>query len=242
MVFDAAASAHGAEVISAYRVSQGLKPVAVLATLQAPAVSKADDMATRDYAAHDDPPGAPDAPAGRGWSTRDLAYGYQGAVGEIIAWGTEYVLDANGMATYWILPDGSREPITRPMNPEEALAQWISGGPNEGHYQILHIADYDAIGYAVANDASGEAFHIAVFGIAPAVPVKPPPGPVTPPPTPLPAPPARGSHWRVRVNPFAKPITVTGQDSQGRVLAQNRKGQPLEPMSVDAFLRKYKPV
>lgn len=223
---DTTASAHGAQVVSAYRVSQGLKSVAVLASLQAPAESKARDMATRDYAAHDDPPGDPDAPAGRSWSTRDLAYGYQGALGEIIAWGTSYRQDTSQ--------------AVEPMTPEDALKAWISGGPNEGHYQILHIADYDSVGYAVANDASGSAFHIAVFGINP-VPVKPPPGPVTPPPTPQPAPPARGSHWRPKLNPLAKPITVTGLDAEGDVLAQNRKGQPLKPMTVTAFLAKYQP-
>lgn len=235
-IIDAPASAQGASLMSAYRVHEGLHPLVVIPSLQLPAESKARDMATRDYAAHDDPPGDPDAPAGRPWNVRDEAYGYVGALGEVIDWGTAYVRDANGAIVYTVDPvTGAHDPQIRPMNPAEAIANWTAT-VGEEHWQTIHIADYTACGYAVAVDASGEAFHICVFGINPGV-VQPPKPPVVPPPAPLPAPPAPKSVWRVNANPLAKPVTVLGTTA-GVVTFENRKGV-IGHMQLAAFLKKY---
>lgn len=166
---DVAGSAHGAQVVSAYRVSQGCSPVTQYEELFLPAVFKARDIIPYGFGSpepHDDPK-QPLIPQGRSWAARDQDDGYVGALGEIIAWGTRYQTP----------PDRDIGPET----PEGALAQWIGGGPGEGHYEILHIPDYNVCGYAMAvnpDPALPVAIHVCVFGIAT----------VTPPPDPGPAP------------------------------------------------------
>lgn len=218
---DAANSALGAQLMSDYRVKEGLHPLVVLPSLQQPAEWKARDMAGLDYASHDDPP-QPLVPNGRSWATRDEDFGYIGALGEVIAWGTVYGPDGHSVL---------------PMPPGEALAEWVAT-PGEGHYVVIHIQDYNACGYAVANDKSGSAFHVCVFGIASSVPPPPVNPPPIQPPSPLPTPPVKGSHWRLRVNPASNQITVVGYVS-GSVLSQNKKGQPLDPLPLVKFLKKY---
>jgi hypothetical protein len=226
---DAAASALGAKLMSDYRVSEGLQPVAVLASLQAPAEWKARDMAGLDYASHDDPP-QPLLPNGRIWAARDEDFGYSGALGEVIAWGQLYI-DPNAPSKG-----------AKPLDPAEAIREWVAGGPGEGHYQTIHIRDYNACGYAVAVDKAGSAFHVCVFGIAatspPPVPVPVPSPP--PPPTPQPAPPTVGSQWRSRKNPLAKPVTVHAV-AAGVVTYVTRRGV-VGHYTVAVFLSRFRPV
>lgn len=223
---DAVNSALGAQLMSEYRVNEGLKSVAVIPSLQQPAEAKARDMATRDYAAHDDPPGAFDAPAGRTWFARDEAYGYTGALGEVIAWGTEYVNNSDPAQG------------TTPMSPAEAIREWTAT-VGEAHYVTIHIADYNACGYAVAVDKSGSAFHVCVFGVAASLP-KPPSPPPPPVPAPAPAVPI-GSKWRAKLNPLAKPVTVVKGPDPSRVYAQNAKGVPLntDGFTLAQWTKKY---